>query len=283
MMIQNLPTADQISLAIMTLAETGSFSRNYGKVTFAPDDPGGLSVGWGQAAYQTREATLKRFFEQYASDPYSQYGTMLAPWLPKLAGFWGSPTEKLISRAAQSDPQLHSLLKAMASDPVWRGIQDQGFLEYHKRAMARADKHGYSSDLLRCLFLDMEIQHGGDWLLERAVKAIRGEGHTAYQDLLKQGVGDAYGCFWPGQEEWDESNELDVVKATLIARIDFLMTEGQTPEARSIWPKTTYRCNHLMWLAEKEVLGFDWGMSFRTIHPAWMKNRVWSITPDLLE
>lgn len=280
--IEQMPVADQIALGMMALAETGSWTRDYAKVTFEPDDPGGLSVGWGQAAYQTRAATLKKFFEEYVQKPDAMFGDTLSPWLPKLAGYWGTKQEQLLSRRTQADPQLHSLLVQMAGDPVWRSIQDSGFLAYHERAMQRANNRGYSSDLMRCLLVDMEIQHGGDWLLARALKAMAGEGHKAYQRVLQTGAKDNYGGDWPGQDDWDVDDELDVIKATLLLRIDFLMTEGPTPKEQRIWPPTTYRCNHIMWLAEREQLSFDWGMTVRTIHPRWMRNKLWTIQQGLL-
>jgi hypothetical protein len=37
-----------------------------------------------------------------------------------------------------------------------------------------------------------------------------------------------------------------------------------------------------MWLAERERLSFDWGMTIRTIHRGWMRNKLWTITAGLL-
>ena len=264
-----LPPNEKIALHLMSYHETGSWHLDYAKVAYSSNDPGGLSVGWGQAALTTSESTLTKMMDAYLA-AQGIYADELRKYIEPLRA-WDKPT--------QASSKVHDLFKVMAQDPVWQGIQDRAFTSYMDRARERLAQRGMTSHVAFAFWVDMEIQHGRDWLADRALKAIRGEGPKAYQDLLRQGATDYYGGEWGGQEEYDESCEQDVLWATILCRLDFLMTEAPSPEAGRSWPPSTYRCAHLAWLAENGPEVWDWGMQVQTVHP---QNRLWEVTQGLL-
>ena len=267
-----LPVHEQISMALMSYHETGKWSKDYAKIGLTPGDGGGLSVGWGQAALQTDDRVLGGMLEQYMDDATALHSSALRPYMPGLLS---------LDQATQADSGLHELLRTMAADPLWRSIQDRKFASYLDRARNRWKARGWSSHMSLCLLLDMEIQHGSDWLVDRALRAIDGKGHQSYRDLLIMGTKDHYGGVWDGYgvEPYDPDVEADVVWATLLCRLDFLMTEARNSDEQVTWRGSTYRCNHLMWLYENHTEDFAWGMQVQTTHP---DNKLWTISPELL-
>ena len=219
-----LPVEEQIAMALMSYHETGKWGRDYAKIALTPGDAGGLSVGWGQAALQTDARVLGKMLQQYAADQSAQHSGALRSYMPGLLS---------LDPVVQGDPGLHDLLRVMATDPVWRGIQDRTFASYLDRARQRWQDRGWTGHMSLCMLIDMEIQHGSDWLVDRALRAISGQGPQAYKDLIIMGTRDHYGGMWEGYgvESYDPENEDDVVWATLLCRLDFLMTEARSPSS----------------------------------------------------
>lgn len=287
--IADLPVHEQIACAILGYHETGKWERHYGKVAFSHNDPGGLSVGWGQAAFQTRSQFLGNMLQRYVDDPLAQHASALKPWLEQLNLYWsGSQRGVKRSRVAQADPQLHALLRLMADDPVWQGIQDTRFLRELDRAREIWKKRKWESHLALLAIFDQVIQ-GPQWFMESRVDTILTKGgHEEYKAVVRRGASDFYsGHTWEGFGEEDEEgarwpdieDEYDYLYAWYLLRLDYLMTEGYNEQTKISWPRSSYRCAHLLWMMDNDVWDFEWGVEIQTYHP---QNQTWTITPELL-
>lgn len=137
--------------AIVNVFETGSVTGDYGNVTVIEKDTGHLTFGRSQTTLMS--GNLASLIDKYCSNPGSQFGHLLQPYLDRLR-------RKDIS--LDNDKLLHNILRSTADDPVMRGMQDIFFDEvYFQPAMARAKKVGLLTPLGIAIVYDSTVH--GSW------------------------------------------------------------------------------------------------------------------------
>lgn len=144
-------TPAQTAKAIVNIFETGAVRGDYSAVTLLPGDSGRLTFGRAQTTLGS--GNLDLLVQRYCAAAGARFGARLRAWLPALAAR---------STAADTDNQLHNLLRASADDPVMRDVQDAFFdAQYWDPALRAASGLGIRSPLGIAVVYDSWVH--GSW------------------------------------------------------------------------------------------------------------------------